>query len=938
MALEGNGVAEMEIQEELHIKIQSENENERIKALEMLRHYTYDDLQFIYLPLFDMDELGEDLHKVSTDNSSDVKKFAAITIKYYFFYIHNQDQLWTDLVRLASDENSNVRNNAIIAIDSIYSIVKNKDRVWSDLVVLSRSNYANVREVTTKILVSVFPQVSSKDEAWKDLGKLALEDDYETKQVAAKVIGSVFPYIPEKNEAWERLRNLTIDEDVNVIRSAVNAFQFVFPYSPNKTETWKELHCLVYNDDNEVRQITAKVIGSVFQHIPEKKEALEDLHKLTLDDDVNVKRSAAAALGSIFPYASEQEKIWTDLMKLISYNDTIVESNAKHSFESTLDYLVEKEGLFKNSQQNLYGENDDENECNGSSLTTVLLDVLNKEDSWNNLTSIIHHKSSESWKTAMKVITYIFPVITNKMQTWNDLYKCVQIGKEVNYLLSVFAYVPDKEKALEDLVKLNSEMETERKWGSLIVSTIEEFINKLDKEQVYKSLQKLLLSENTYVKKTTISVLVSLFPSLPDKDHLNSFCDKEQAWEDLLALTSEREEVLKRHAATALGLVFLHVPNKSRAWKDLHKLISNMHFNVRRGIASSIGSAFPYVPNKTQAWEDLVQLTSDEKNYVRVSAYHSMGRISIFKASQSESEDEYRTEVEKAIDFFDKASKELTYHPPSKFCLPFYRSFYAIVFEKYETEEEVEKYLQEAKAEIEESKNKKVLFEVIKYLSIFLKEFQNIESIDLEAKKKKLSLCRKYCEQAAELMNETEITAPFATATIKKGFPILNRKLEGLLEEIQEKAKTACRESQGTDTKEIACAVSREVQKWEISSQEEMTEHVKTLIFSLESVIPNNENNKKIYEKIEAIGNEKDLIKQYEILSLIIALIPKAQVETQSRTRAIESSATIAGFAGFAILEIVNSVHPLVSSNDHFICFSVAVLIFLIVFVFTNNK
>lgn len=928
----------MEIKDELHIKIQSENESDRIKALSSLRRYTEPDLQFAYWLYFDMEVIGKDLHKVCTDNSSDVKKYAAITIEDYFRFLHNKDQLWTDLIRLASDEDSKVIDSATIAINSVYPLIDNKDKVWADVIVLVHANYTNVRDTATKILISVFPQVSTKNEAIEDLRKLTLENDFKLKQIAAKVIGSIFPLIPERNEAWKYLRNLLVDKDVNVKRSAVSVLCFVFPSAPNKLETWNELHRLVYNDDNELRQITAKVIGSVFRHIPAKNEAWEDLHNLTLDDDVNVKRSAAAALGSIFPYASEQEQIWTDLMKLISYNDTIVKSNAKRSFESTLDYLVEKEGLFKNSQQKLYGENDEENECNGSSPTTVLLDVLNKEDSWNNLTSIIQYKYSDSWKTAVKVITYIFPVITNKKQTWDDLYKCAQIGKEVNYLLLVFAYVPNKEKALEDLIKLNSEMETERKWGPIIVSTIEEFINKFDKEQVYKSLQKLLLNENTYVKKTAISVLVSLFPFLPDKDHLNSSCDKEQAWDDLLALTSEREDVLKRHASTALGLVFLHVPDKSRAWKDLHKLIYDMHFNVRWGIANSIGSAFPYIPDNKQAWDDLVQLTSDDINYVRVSAYHSMGNISIFKASQSESEEEYRTEVEKAIDFFDKASKELTYLPPSKFCLPFYRSFYAIVFEKYETEEEVEKYLQEAKAEIEESKNKKVLFEAIENLSKFLTELQNIESIDLDAKKKKLSLCRKYCEQAAELMNETEITAPFATATIKKGFPILNRKLEGLLGEIQEKATTACRESKGTDTEEIACAVSREVQNWIIGNQEEMTRYVKNLIFSLNSVIPNTPHNQKIYEKIEAIRNEKDLTKQYEILPTIIALIPTAQIESQGKTKALESSATIAGFSGFIILEIINSVHPLVSSNDHFICLSVAILIFLIVFLFTRNK
>ena len=187
-------------------------------------------------------------------------------------------------------------------------------------------------------------------------------------------------------------------------------------------------------------------------------------------------------------------------------------------------------------------------------------------------------------------------------------------------------------------------------------------------------------------------------------------------------------------------------------------------------------------------------------------------------------------------------------------------------------------------------------------------------------------------------MNETEITAPFATATIKKGFPILNRKLEGLLEEIQEKATTACRESKGTDTEEIACAVSREVQNWKIGSQEEMTRYVQNLIFSLNSVIPNTPQNQKIYEKIEAIGNEKDVTKQYEILPTIIALIPTAQIGSPGKTKALESSATIAGFAGFVILEIVNSVHPLVSSNDHFICLSIAILIFLTIFLFTKSK
>ena len=108
-----------------------------------------------------------------------------------------------------------------------------------------------------------------------------------------------------------------------------------------------------------------------------------------------------------------------------------------------------------------------------------------------------------------------------------------------------------------------------------------------------------------------------------------------------------------------------------------------------------------------------------------------------------------------------------------------------------------------------------------------------------------------YCEQAADLMSETEQISPYATEVLRKGLPILNRKLNSLLEEIQEKAKTACQESQGTDTEEIACAVSKEVQKWEISSQEYLAPQIESLVFMFKSYIPNIEENSLILNRID---------------------------------------------------------------------------------------
>lgn len=138
-----------------------------------------------------------------------------------------------------------------------------------------------------------------------------------------------------------------------------------------------------------------------------------------------------------------------------------------------------------------------------------------------------------------------------------------------------------------------------------------------------------------------------------------------------------------------------------------------------------------------------------------------------------------------------------------------------------------------------------------------------------------------YCEQAADLISETEHTSPYATQLLRKGLLILDRKLKSLLEEIQEKAKTACRESQGTDTEEIACAVSREVQKWEIGSQEEMGWYVENLVLVLKSKIPHTPENREILERIESLKSEKNLTKQYSVLPIIIGLIPTVNVVSE---------------------------------------------------------
>lgn len=98
--------------------------------------------------------------------------------------------------------------------------------------------------------------------------------------------------------------------------------------------------------------------------------------------------------------------------------------------------------------------------------------------------------------------------------------------------------------------------------------------------------------------------------------------------------------------------------------------------------------------------------------------------------------------------------------------------------------------------------------------------------------------------------------------TVNKNFfaeYLSSRNISRSLEEIQEKAKNVCRESRGTDAEKIACAVSREVQQWEVRSPEEMAFYVENFIITLESKIPRLPENEHIFEMIEESKNQKDI-------------------------------------------------------------------------------
>ena len=487
-----------------------------------------------------------------------------------------------------------------------------------------------------------------------------------------------------------------------------------------------------------------------------------------------------------------------------------------------------------------------------------------------------------------------FSSFPEKQQAWDYLHKltsdedyCVRY-RAASTLGSAFAHMPDKQKAWNDLIKLtNDEYRSVRYEAASTLGSA--FAHVPDKQKAWNDLHKLTNDEYSFVRYGAALALGSAFTHIPDK---------QKAWNDLHKLTNDEYSYVRYKAASALSFAFAHMPDKQKAWNDLHKLANNKDSSVRYKAASTLGSAFAHVPDKQKAWNDLHKLTNDEDSWMRVYANHSLGKVSIFKASQAEKEEDYKEELEKAIEFFETAANE-SYglyslaqfcHPfyrsfspanesyglysPAQFCLPFYRSFYIIIFKRQQAKEQVDEYLEEAKKVIGGSKSKELLFEAVKNLGNALKEVQNLENTDLLATQDELNYYRQYCDRAAELMIETEESAPFAIIAMRKGLSILDRNLKELLEEIQKKAKIACKESKGTATEEIACAVSKEVQKWEIGSQEEMTQNIEGLIETFRMRMPHLHGYEHIFEEIEGIRNVNDLAKQYKIVSRLVGLIP----------------------------------------------------------------
>lgn len=192
-------------------------------------------------------------------------------------------------------------------------------------------------------------------------------------------------------------------------------------------------------------------------------------------------------------------------------------------------------------------------------------------------------------------------------------------------------------------------------------------------------------------------------------------------------------------------------------------------------------------------------------------AYHSLGQASVHKATVADDKAIMRTELENAVAYFEKSTQEAHFFNPDNFCRLFYRTYLAITFQGAK-EDEVQRYLAEAKEAVGNSKSKDELFKAVENLARASQEAQRLKDRSIQEVANELNVYRWYCEKAAEYMAAAEDKAPGAVKLMRRCNPLLEDRIQATIAGIQENAKLICEKlsNKGEDAKNFCRQLNKE--------------------------------------------------------------------------------------------------------------------------------
>jgi len=622
-----------------------------------------------------------------------------------------------------------------------------------------------------------------------------------------------------------------------------------------------------------------------------------EIHRMAQNDDVNKRKEAVDQIGTNFQNFSKKDKeqAWNDLLALTKEEHIDVRWHAADALSPAFQYMTDK------------------------------------EQAWNDLMALTKDEDRDVRGGAAYALGPAFQHMTDKEQASKDLLtltkdenSSVRMGA-ANALGSAFQHMTDKEQASKDLLALTKDEDSEvRMEAAFALGTAVQYVT--DKEQAIKELLELTKDEDSMVRGGAAIALGFTFQYVTDK---------EQATKELLELIKDEDSEVRRGAVGAIASAFQYITDKEQAWKNLLELTKDEDSEVRMDAAYALGPAFQYVSDKEQTIKELLKLAKDGVSVVSVSANYSLGKISIYKATEAESEDELKEEMAKAIGYFEKSSQESKFcFNPAKFCLPFYRSYNAVIFRQENAKEEIERNLEEAKRAVEGSESKDKLIEIVENLANALQEAQKSKVFDkIQAD---LGKCLHYCNRAEELLKSTEENAPIVTELIKKGLPIIDEKIQ----KIQEKARAIFEQTKNTGTPFESLGVEANKFAYELTSKNpfKTKKSVKRIAHTLDEFCEYLPKNKRSYgcDIVKSIAEEEDLQEQLNIIDIALTYIqPNIKPEQPSPIRKIVEilsiSFTIAGVIWGIIYAILSEMSYATAMRESLIIFTFTFLLILFV-------
>ncbi len=218
-----------------------------------------------------------------------------------------------------------------------------------------------------------------------------------------------------------------------------------------------------------------------FEHVPDKTKIQDDLHKLIDSDNEEIKRKII----NIFKYRSlfivDKETEWSDLLKLTKSESKDVKEDAIEAIGDVIPYVERIDGKWDNFYQLILDIDTRDSAFRAlRKLRPDFKQLLEIPNIWNNLWEIMHKSASEKDKnlrfSVSELIGLLFRYIPDKEQAWKDLLKLSRDADSFVRQMAPQALgwsykdlpIELKKAALDDIFQLIQMKDWETRWAATI--------------------------------------------------------------------------------------------------------------------------------------------------------------------------------------------------------------------------------------------------------------------------------------------------------------------------------------------------------------------------------------------------------------------------------------------------------------------------------------